>query len=77
MMIFDHELLIFSVCSNIPGHKTAVHVFTNVDSQKLIDEMARPHLLHQAISSKIMRQKFDYVFQRLQSYLDTFMEKYP
>ena len=64
---FIHIPATFSVCSNIDGFKEPVHVQSEGSPQKLVDELVKLQLQHQEAASRIMRKKFDYIFEELAS----------
>ena len=76
-MIFTHVPATFSICSNIPGHKKVIHVVSNGDTQKLVDEMVQIQLEQQASASKLMRNKFEPILSTLQARVDIFKMLHP
>ena len=60
-----HVPATFSVCSNIPGHTEPVHKVSNGNPQNLVDEMVKLQLEHQTTASRLMREKFQWVFNIL------------
>ena len=63
---YIHIPATFSICTNIEGYKTPVHVQSKGNPQELVDELVRQQLLHQERASQIMRKRFDWVFEKLQ-----------
>ena len=64
-MHYVHIPATFSVCSNVPGHIEPVHMVSDGNPQNLVDEMVKLQLQHQAVASKSMRAKFQWVFDTL------------
>ena len=64
-MHYVHVPATFSVCSNVPGHIEPVHMVSDGNPQNLVNEMVKLQLQHQAVASKSMRAKFQWVFDTL------------
>ena len=64
-ILYKHIPASFSVHSNIPGHTAAQHRQSSGDPQKLIDELISILLLQQETASRIMHEKFEEIFARL------------
>jgi hypothetical protein len=69
-MHYVHVPATFSICSNIPDHTETRHVVSDGDPQKLVDAMVRIQLEQQIKASEIMRNKFEYIFEKLRNEMD-------
>ena len=57
-LVSRHEPATYSTCSNLPGHKDPVHMRSDGDTQKLIDNLVLENLKQQATFSKLMRGRY-------------------
>ena len=57
-LVSRHEPATYSTCSNLPGHKNPVHMRSDGDTQKLIDNLVLENLKQQATFSKLMRGRY-------------------
>ena len=74
-MHYVHVPATFSVCSNIPGHTEPKHQASDGNPQKLVDTMVEIQLQHQKTASRIMQEKFQWVFDKLEEMLQSFEEE--
>ena len=54
-----------SICSNVPGHEQPVHIQTDGDSQKLVDEFVDSLLEQQNTRVEILNEKYEPVLSKL------------
>ena len=73
-ILFKHEPATFSICSNIPGHTEVVHEISDGDPQRLVDKMVEIQLKQQTTSSSLMREKFSYIIDPLNSEIEQLTE---
>ena len=66
-MHYTHIPVTFSICSNIPGHMEPVHVQSDGSTQELVNQLVRLQLRHQEKSSQLMRDKFAWIFEKLEN----------
>ena len=64
-ILYVHIPATFSVCTNIPGYETPVHVQSDGSPQALVDKLVALQVKHQETASRIMREKFEWVFTRM------------
>ena len=62
-ILYTHIPATFSVCTNIPGFETPVHVQSDGDPQNLVNKMVHLQLDHSKKASSIMREKFQQILQ--------------
>ena len=67
----------FILCSNIPNHTAPIHEVSDGNTQLLVDKMVLHQLNHQKAASGIMRKKFDFVINKIQTEIDQIEEANP
>ena len=63
-----------SICSNIPEHEEPVHLQTDGDPQKLVDDFVDILLEHQTTRVGILNQKYESVLNQLKETIDELKE---
>ena len=64
-ILYIHIPATFSVCSNIPGFESPVHIQSDGDPQILVNKMVEIQVEHSKKASLIMRAKFKHIFDQI------------
>ena len=70
-----HKPISVSICSNVPGFTELHHIVKSVSKKQLVIDMIKYMMEIQTCVSSILKNKFAELFQRLDSYRESLIDK--
>ena len=70
-----HKPISVSICSNVPGFKQPHHIVKSFSEKQLVIDMIKYMMVIQTHVSSIVKDKFSELFQRLDAYRESLIDK--